>query len=73
MENTRVSNGACNTASNSVYKTGKTPVCPTVHVTLHQTVYTKTGKTPVCPTVHVTMDQTVRTKNTVNTSVLNGA
>ena len=27
-----------------MYKTGKTQVCPTGHVTLHQTVCTKQGK-----------------------------
>ena len=44
-ENTIVSNGACNTASSNMNKTVKTPVCPTVNVTLHQKVCTKTRKT----------------------------
>ena len=57
--NTIVSNGACNTASNSTYQTGKSQMCPTVHVTLDQTVCTKIRKTPVCPTVHVTLHKTV--------------
>ena len=68
-----MSNGACNTASNSMNKTEKTTVYPTVHVTMDQAICTKICNTassnmfnrvkaPICPTVHVTLDQTVRTK-----------
>ena len=72
-ENTIVSKGACNTDSNNMYKTVKTPVCPTVHETIDQTACTITGKTRVCPTVHVILDQKTMYENTENASVSNGA
>ena len=66
-------NGACNTSLNSMYKTGKTQVYPTVHVKLHQTVCTQNSENTSVSNGACNTASKVCTKNTENTSVSNRA